>query len=197
MQNKITVLMCLSVLAVAVLFSGCAGLSKPSESNFKEPVVTLNYVDVAHYFGWWYYDAKVEPTKGKAGNNAGPLDYAFIFNIENPNSFPVMLESFKFACVIDGFELNSGYSTEAMWIPAGKTNQLKVEVMYDFMGALHSLLIVAGQELKQKGIGAVDEIEKIWTGAPDFSFPVGITQGSAVFKADGLTRVATFEGSYP
>jgi len=197
MRKKLTGLIILCVFVFAVLLSGCAGMQRASESNFKTPVVTLDYVDVAHYFGWWYYSSKVEPTKGKAGNNAGPLDYAFIFNIENPNSFPVMLDGFKFACVIDGFELNSGYSIEAMWIPAGKTNQLKVEVMYDFMGALHSLLIVAGQSLKEKGMGAVDQIERIWTGAPDFSFPVGVTQGSAVFKADGLTRVATFEGTYP
>ena len=74
---------------------------------------------------------------------------------------------------------------------------MKVEVMYDFSGALYSLLIVAGQELKEKGIGAVDEIEKIWTQAPDFSFPVGVKQGSAVFMADGLTKVATFEGTSP
>jgi len=125
------------------------------------------------------------------------LDYGFAFNIHNPNSFPVMLDGFKFACVLDGFELNSGYSNEIMWIPAGKTNQLRVEVIYDFMGALHSLLIVAGQELKDKGVGAVDQIEKIWSQAPDFSFPVGVTQGSAVFKADGITKVAGFEGTYP
>jgi hypothetical protein len=195
MQKKSILLTCLSVFVVAVLLSGCAAM-KPTESNFKTPVVTLDYVDVAHYFGWWYFSPKVKPTKGKAGHNSAPLDYAFAFNIHNPNSFPVMLDGFKFACVLDGFELNSGYSNEIMWIPAGKTNQLRVEVIYDFMGALHSLLIVAGKELKDKGVGAVDQIEKIWTQAPDFSFPVGITQGSAVFKADGITKVAGFEGTY-
>src|SRR5210317_410766 len=101
MHRKSIVLILLSIFIMGVLLSGCASMSKPSDSNFKAPVVTLDYVDVAHYFGWWYYSAKVEPTKGKAGNNAGPLDYAFIFNIENPNSFPVMLDGFKFACVID------------------------------------------------------------------------------------------------
>jgi len=197
MRNKLTVVTCLSVLAIAVLFSGCASFSKPTESNFKDPVVKLNLVDLAHYFGWWYYSSKVEPTKGTAGNNAAPLDYAFIFDIENPNSYPIMLESLKFACVLDGFEINSGYSNETMWIPAGKTNQLKVEVMYDFSGTQLSLLVVAGQELKDKGINWLDWIEKIWTQAPDFSFPIQVTQGAAVFKADGLTRVVAFEGSYP
>ena len=192
MHRKSIVLIFLSVFVLAVLMSGCAGLSKPTESNFKTPVVTLDYVDVAHYFGWWYYSPKVKPTKGKAGHNSAPLDYAFIFNIKNPNSFPVMMDGFKFACVIDGIQLNSGYSTETMWIPAGKTNQLKVEVMYDFRGAQLSLLIVAGMELKKKGMSFWDQIEKIWTQAPDFSFPVDVTQGSAVFKANGLVKVAAF-----
>jgi len=192
MHKKSIVLIFLSVFVLAVLMSGCAGMSKPSESNFKTPVVTLDYVDVAHYFGWWYYSPKVKPTKGKAGHNSAPLDYAFIFNIKNPNSFPVMLDGFKFACVIDGIQLNAGYSYETMWIPAGKTNQLKVEVLYDFRGAQLSLLVVAGEELKKKGLSFWDQIEKIWLGAPDFSFPVDVTQGSAVFKANGIVKVAAF-----
>jgi hypothetical protein len=197
MHKKSIVLIFLSVFVLAVLISGCASTSKPSDINFKTPVVTLDYVDVSHYFGWWYYSPKIKPTKGKAGHNSAPLDYGFVFNIENPNSFPVQLDSFKFACVLDGYELNSGYSTETMWIPAGKTNQLKVEVMYDFRGAQLSLLIVAGQELKAKGVSFWDVIDTVWTQAPDFTFPVGVTQGSAVFKAGGLTKVASFEGTYP
>jgi hypothetical protein len=118
-------------------------------------------------------------------------------NIENPNSYPIMMNSFKFACIIDGFEVNSGYSTEEMWIPAGKTNQLRVEVLFDPRGTMLSLGIVAGQQLKAKGVGLWDALEKIWTQAPDFSFPVGVTQGAAVFKADGITKVVGFEGAYP
>jgi len=197
MRKKTIVFVCLVALVAAAFFTGCAGTQKATETNFQTPVVTLESVDVAHYFGWWYYSPKVKPTKGKAGHNSAPLDYGFVFNIENPNSFPVMLESLKFACLIDGFEINSGYSTEMMWIPPGKTNQLKVEVMYDFRGAQLSLLIVAGQQLKAKGQSFWDAIEKIWTQAPDFSFPVGVTQGAAVFKADGITKVAAFEGTYP
>jgi LEA14-like dessication related protein len=178
--------------------TGCAGLTaKPSESNYKDPVVTLNYVDIAHYFGWWYFSPKVKPTKGKAGHNSAPLDYAFIFDIHNPNPYPVKLEDFKFLVALDGFELNSGYAKEAMWIPAGKTSQLKVEVMFDFRGTQLSLLIVAGQELKKKGMSFWAVIEKIWTQAPDFSFPIEVREGSAVFTAGGMTKVAAFSGAYP
>ena len=192
MRKKTIVFIGLVALVATAFFTGCAGTQKATETNFQTPAVTLEYVDVAHYFGWWYYSPKIKPTKGKAGHNSAPLDYAFIFNIKNPNSFPVMLDGFKFACVIDGIQLNSGYSTETMWIPAGKTNQLKVEVLYDFRGAQLSLLIVAGEELKKKGMSFWEQIEKIWMEAPDFTFPVNVTQGSAVFKANGLVRVAAF-----
>jgi hypothetical protein len=64
--------------------------------------------------------------------------------------------------------------------------------MYDFRGAQLSLLIVAGEELKKKGLSFWDQIEKIWMTAPDFSFPVGVTQGSAVFRANGIIKVAAF-----
>jgi hypothetical protein len=198
MRKKSIVLTGLSVIVAAAFLAGCAGMTvKPTEKNFQAPTVTLSYVDVAHYFGWWYYTPKVKPTKGTAGHNAAPLDYAFIFDIQNPNPFPVLLDGLKFACVIDGFEINSGYSTEQQWIPAGKTNQLKVEVLFDPRGTMLSLGIVAGNKLKEKGVGLWDELEKIWTEAPNFSFKVGVIQGSAVFKADGITRVAGFEGSYP
>lgn len=197
MQKKSILRTCLIVLVMTVSLLGCAAMQKPSESNFKDPVVTLDYVDVAHYFGWWYYAPNVEPTKGVAGHNAAPLDYAFIFNIENPNSYPVMLESLKFACVLDGFEINSGYSFEPMWIPAGKTNQLKVEVLFDPRGTMMSLGVVAGQQLKEKGLDLWSALEKIWTKAPDFDFPVGVTQGSAIFEAGAITRGVAFEGSYP
>lgn len=198
MKMKSIVLIGLSVIVITALLMGCAGMqAKPTEKNFQTPVVTLNYVDVAHYFGWWYNSPKVKPTKGKAGHNAAPLDFAFIFDISNPNPFPVLLDGFKFATVLDGYEINSGYSTETQWIPAGKTNQVRVEVMYDVRGTMLSLLIVAGQKMKDKGIGMWDQLEKIWGGAPDFSYPVGVVQGSAVFKADGLTKVAGFSGTYP
>ena len=198
MHKKSILLTCFSLFIIVAYMTGCAGLTaKPSESNYKDPVVTLNYVDVAHYFGWWLYGKKVKPTKGKAGHNSAPLDYAFIFDIHNPNPYPVKLEDFKFLVALDGFELNSGYAKEAMWIPAGKTSQLKVEVMFDFRGTQLSLLIVAGQELKKKGMSFWAVIEKIWTQAPDFSFPIEVREGSAVFTAGGMTKVAAFSGTYP
>ena len=197
MKRKTIVLSCLFVLVVAAFFSGCAGMYKASESNFKEPTVALSHVELEHYFGWWFYGAKVEPTKGKAGNNGAPLDYAFIFEITNPNKYPIKLDGFSFSVALEEFGLNRAIAPETMWIPPGKTNQLRVHAMFDVRPVQMSLLVTGGFKLKEKGISFWDQLEKWWTEAPNFSYPVSVNEGSAVFTADGVTKVVPFEATFP
>ncbi len=197
MQKNAILRICLSVLVIAVLMTGCVAMQKPSESNFKSPTITLSHVELEHYFGWWFYGAKVKPDKGKAGNNGAPLDYAFIFEITNPNNYPVMLEGFSFSVAFEEFGLNRVIAPETMWIPAGKTNQMRIHALFDVRPVQMSLLVTGGFKLKEKGISFWDQLEKWWTGAPDFSFPLNVNEGSAVFKADGLTRVVPFNATFP
>ena len=199
MQKNTILRICLSVLVIVFLMTGCAGTQKSSESNFKAPTVTLSHVELEHYFGYWYYSPKIKPTKGKnAGKTGGsPLDYAFIFEITNPNSYPVLLDGFSFSIALEEFGLNRAISPETMWIPPGKTNQLRVHAMFDVNPALTSLLVTGGFQLKEKGMSGWEAIEKWWTEAPNFSFPINVTEGSAVFKAGGLTRVVPFNATFP
>jgi len=199
MQKNAKLRICLSVLVIAFLMTGCAAMQKPSESNFKNPTVTLSHVELEHYFGYWYYSPKIKPTKGKnAGKTGGsPLDYAFIFEITNPNSYPVLLDGFSFSIALEEFGLNRAISPETMWIPPGKTNQLRVHAMFDVNPALTSLLITGGFQLKKKGMSGWEAIEKWWTEAPNFSFPINVNEGSAVFTADGLTRAVPFDATFP
>jgi hypothetical protein len=197
MQKNAILRICLSVLVIAFLMTGCAAMQKPSDSNFKSPTVTLSHVELEHYFGWWFYGAKVKPTKGKAGNNGAPLDYAFIFEITNPNNYPVMLDGFSFSVALEEFDLNRVISPETMWIPAGKTNQIRVHAVFGVRAAQMSLLVTGGFKLKEKGVSFWDQLEKWWTGAPNFSFPLNVNEGSAVFRADGVTRVVPFNATFP
>ena len=197
MQKNALLRVCLSVLVIAFLMTGCAAMQKPSESNFKSPTVTLSHVELEHYFGWWFYGAKVEPDKGKAGNNGAPLDYAFIFEITNPNDYPVMLDGFSFSVAFEEFGLNRVIAPETMWIPAGKTNQMRVHALFDVRPVQMSLLVTGGFKLKEKGVSFWDQLEKWWTEAPNFSYPLNVNEGSAVFQADGLTRVVPFKATFP
>ena len=187
-------------MAVIMLFAGCAGTAKksaPAADAFKPPVITLDHVEVAHYWGWWYYAKSVEPTKGTAGDYGAPLDTAFVFNLENPNPYPVKLESFSFTVAFDEFDVNAPSAIEAQWIPAGKTNQLRVHSIIDARQSLLSLMVTGGFKLQEKGVTAFDQLEKWWTGAPEFSFPVHVNGGAAVFSAGDVSEVVPFSFVYP
>ena len=139
-MRKHTILMtCLSVVVVAVFLVGCAGMdTKPTESNFKAPKVVLSHVEVPYYTGYWYYAKKVEATKGTAGDYGAPMMLAFVFDIDNPSAYPVELDGFQFTILFDDFEVNTVSSSETMWIPPGKTNQLRMIVPHRPRSGAHA-----------------------------------------------------------
>ena len=190
-------------IAVGVFFvsaglMGCAGMmSKPTESNFKNPVVTLDAMEVAHVFGYWYFASSVAPTKGKPDNVGAPLDLAFIFNVENPNDFAIRMENLKFTVAFEEFDLNTVSTDAAQWIPAGKTNQVRVHAHFDVRQSLLSLLVTGGFKLKEQDTNAWAALEKWWTKIPEYEVPVHVKDGSAVFKADGITKVSSFKATFP
>jgi hypothetical protein len=200
MKKQSLFMVFISFAAAAALLTGCAGMQKASESNFKTPEVTLSHAEVPSYFGYWFYDNKVQPTQpanAKPGNNGAPLIYAFVFNIKNPNDFPVLLDNMKFTVALDGFDLNTVGTQDQIWIPDGKTSQVRVPCVFGMFEAFLSLGVVGGMELQKMGKKPWEMLEKWWTKAPDFSFPVEVRDGSAVFKADGITKVAPFKAKYP
>jgi len=198
MQRKSTFLAVTSILAVVVFMAGCAGMTaKPTEKNFKAPTVTLSHVEVQSYWGWWFYSAKVEPTSGKAGNNGAPLVLAFIFDVNNPNEFPVLMERLQFTVGFEAFDINTPSIMDTIWIPAGKTNQVRVVAVQDPGVTTGSLLVASGDQVKASGKGPMELIENWWTKIPDFAFPIHVRNGSAVFKADGIVKAVAFNATFP
>ena len=188
----------LAVVVLAMFLAGCAAMApKPSEENFAMPTVTLSSVEVTYYTGYFYFSNKVKPTKGTAGNYGAPLGQAFIFDVTNPNDFPVLMEGLNFTASYDGFDLNTVKLPEAQWIPAGKTNQIQVPAHFDVRQSLLSLLVTGGFALKAKGTSAWPQLEAWWTGIPDYSVPVFVKGGSAIFKAGSVTKVSTFNAKFP
>ncbi|MFZ3046845.1 MAG: hypothetical protein WA151_13100, partial [Desulfatirhabdiaceae bacterium] len=107
------------------------------------------------------------------------------------------LENLKFTVAFEEFELKTVSATETQWIPAGKTNQIRVHAMFDGRQSLMSLMVTGGFKLKEKGIDAFTQLEKWWTTISDGAFKVYVKEGAAVFNADSLTKVSTFKGSHP
>jgi len=197
-MRKKSLVLCFSVVIAAALLFGCVGMKvKPTEKNFKAPVVTLDSMEVAHAFGYWYFSNKVKPTKGKPDNVGAPLNLEFTFNIENPNEFPVMMEKLQFDIAFEDFVLNTVSTTATQWIPAGQTNQVQVHAHFDVRQSLLSLLVTGGFKLKEKNTNVWAQLEAWWSGIADYSVPVQVLGGSAIIKADGLVKVVSFDATFP
>jgi hypothetical protein len=198
MMNKKRILLIACIMGVALMMMSCCGMpTKPTEANFKAPTVALESVQVTQYNGYWYYDAKATPTKGKAGANSAMLPMAFLFNITNPNDYPVKLDGFGFTVAFDDFEVNMVNAFETQWIPAGKTNQLSVMSIVDVQQVLLSLLIPNYELVKAKNTNAWDLLEKWWTEIPNMTVPIGVGKGAATFTADGVQKVIPFAAKFP
>jgi hypothetical protein len=184
---------------LGVVLAACAGMgTKPTASNFKTPKITLAYFEVPQYDGYWYYAASVKPTKGDAGDHGAPLPMSFVIDVENPNPYPVLLEGITYTVAFDkDFALYTGNNGDSYWIPAGKTDQVRLSTMITARSALLSLLVTAGYTLKDRGWSPWDALDRWWTGVPTLSVPVTLKECSFTFKADGLVKAVPFEATFP
>ncbi len=197
-MNKKLVLMMVLFFGLAAIFASCAALkAKPSAANFKDPVISIELLEVPQYDGYWYYGAGTKPTKGKAGNHGAPLPLAVTFNITNPNPYPVLLDGYKFTIAFEEFDIVTVNGFDTQWIPAGKTNQLRAATMITVRSGLLNLLVTGGFKLKDKGTDAWAALEKWWTTIPDMAFPITIHEGAFTFKADDFSKTLPFKSVYP
>jgi hypothetical protein len=197
-MNKRIVLMTVLIFGLGVILTSCAGVQvKPTETNFKAPEIVLESFEVPQFDGYWYYGAKTKPDKGEAGNHGAALPMNFLFNITNPNSYPVLLEGYKFVVAFEGFDLITVNNIDSYWIPAGKTSQMRASTMVTVRSGLLSLLVTGGYKLKAKGINAWQALEKWWTGVPDYTVPVTLHEGAFTFSANGVTKVLPYVVTIP
>ena len=196
MHNKQILNKILIIIFILALVSGCASKNQPREDNFKDPLIGLNHVEISYYAGYYYFSNEVTPTRGKADDYGAPLLMTFVYKIHNPNLYPVMLDGFSFAVKFEGFKVNNVIFPVDMWIPAGKTNLLRVPAMFDTRQALLALIMPEAAKLHDKKVSPWEALEKWWTGAPDFSYPITVAEGSAVFRAGHVIRAVPFAAKY-
>ena len=190
-------LKCLSLIYLIALVSGCVSVNQPDENNFRDPLIGLDHVEISYYAGYYYFSKDVEPTRGAADDYGSPLLMTFVYKLHNPNPYPIMLDGFSFSVKFEEFKVNSVIYPIAMWIPDGKTNLLRVPAMFDTRQTLLNLIMPEGAKLKRKEVSPWAHLEKWWKGAPDFSYPISVTEGSAVFRAGDVVRAVPFRGKFP
>jgi len=171
---------------------------------FKPPAIKLEKVEVASIQPFFVkprigFKSEKEPGKEETYGYSSTLNMAYVFNINNPNKEPVMLEEMQFTAAFDGFDVNTAIVYDHAWIPGGKTNQLRVIVTNEAFPTIVSLMVGAEhvarlQEMKTSA-GAI--VGKWFKDVSDFTFPITVNNGTAVFKDDkGKEERATFTGTW-
>ncbi len=198
-MKKRLALITVLLFGLGVVLASCAGMPvKPTDKNFKDPVITLGSFEVPQYDGYAYYSGKVKPTKGEAADRGTFLALSFVFNIENPNPYPILLEEIKYSVVFDNdFVMITTNDQVENWIPPGKIDQVRVTTLITTRSALVGLLLANAVTLKNKGWDMWDTLEKWWKGVPEQTVPVSVTEGAFAFSANGVYKVVPYLATIP
>jgi hypothetical protein len=197
MMTKRLALIVSMIFIAAVALGACATMGKPTAENFQTPIITLESFEVPQYDGFWHYGADAKPVKGAAGSRGAPLPLSFLISIKNPNSYPILLEGITYTVVFDkDFALYTGNNSDAYWIPAGKTDHIRLNTMITTASAQLSVLVTGGFKLKEKGWTAWDALQRWWEGVPNYTVPVSLKEATFTFKANGVFKAVPFEATF-
>jgi Late embryogenesis abundant protein len=169
----------------------------PKMTAPKAPVVKLDRVEIANY--WGYYLDGILDKEGKltAGRRGAPMVLSFVYTIQNPNNHNVMLDNMKFTVAFEGFELNTLTNFDNSYIPPKKTNTLRVNGTFDYNTANLSLLVTSGHRLQEMNVKSGDLLKKWWEGISDFTFPITVNGTATFVGPDGKNIIVPFEGTFP
>lgn len=163
----------------------------------KAPVVKLERIEIANY--WGYYLDGILDKEGKltAGRRGAPLILSFVYSVQNPNNFKIMLDDFKFTVAFEGFELNTLTFFDDNYIPAKTTDYMRFNGTFDYNTANLSLLVTGGFRLQEMNVKSGDLLKKWWEGISDFTFPIMVNGTGTFVGPDGKNIIVPFEGTFP
>lgn len=166
-------------------------------ASAKAPVVKLERIEIANYWGFYLDGILDKEGKLTAGRRGTPLVLSFIYSIQNPNQFKIMLDDLKFTVAFEGFELNTLTFFDDNYIPAKTTDTFRFNGTFDFNVAQGSLMVANGTRLMEMKVTAPDLLKKWWEGISDFNFLITVN-GTATFVGPGdKSVIVPFEGTFP
>ncbi|HUL23381.1 MAG TPA: hypothetical protein VLZ10_18140 [Thermodesulfobacteriota bacterium] len=181
------------LLFVTLAVWGMTGCCKPGllpTEDAGKPKVTLERVEVAGAFPWADPPAR------------NPLALAFVFNIENPSGYNIMLDNIKFAY---SFEVNPEYYIEMnvpvaydrSYFPPKTTSQYRVVNILDSAVITGKLMVTQGAKLQALDLKPIDLIKNWYAKIGDFAFGIKVGEGMAVFNTEKGDVFVPFEGKFP
>lgn len=200
------------ILIVIMVFSLMVGLmAAPAAAKMKAPVIKLDRVEVASLQPFFVlprigYKSPKEPGKvGKYGYSS-IMGLAYILSIENPNIGDIMLDDLTFTVAFEGFDVHMAMFYDDMWIPGKglfgkpKTNYLRIQLNHEALQTIVNLSVgsIWATRIKEMGTSQGALVKKWWTEIGDFTFPIEIKYGSALFMdKKGREIRVPFSGKWP
>ena len=202
--RRITALLITLICGAALIALGACGAPTPVPA-LQNPTVELDHVEVASYFPW----PTTVPTAGPQTPTPAPIPasripmvLAFVFDVTNPNPYPVTLKDLQHTVEFEAapnefFPVGNPFAHEDMSIPANTTNELRVVLVLDSLVTPGNLAVTSGSRMKELGLTPGGVVSNWWSTIGDFPFKIRVTGGSAEFSSPGGNAVVPFEGEYP
>jgi hypothetical protein len=196
---KKTIIITMSFLLLVSL------MAAPAVGKMKDPVIKLERVEIATMTPFFVqprigYKSEKEPGKTGGYGYSSIMGLAYIFAIENPNRQDIMLDELTFTVAFEGFDVHMPQVYEDMWIPGKKTNYLRVHVNHEALPMMVNLMVgsIWATKIKEIGTSQGALVKKWWDTVGDFTFPIEVKYGAAVFQdKKGEEIRVPFSGKWP
>jgi hypothetical protein len=183
----------LVLITVAFAVEGLTACCKPGllpTQEASKPKITLERVEVVSSFPWTDLPART------------PLALGFVFNINNPSGYNIMLDNMKFAFSFEVtpdtyVEINVPVSYDRIYFPPNTTSQYRIVSMIDSAVVNGKLAVTQGAKLESLNLKPVDVLKNWYDKIGDFSFGIKVSEGMAVFSSDKGDIFVPFEGKFP
>jgi hypothetical protein len=180
------------LITLAIIASGMTackpGLLPTADPG--KPKVTLERVEVAGSFPWVDLPART------------PMALAFVFNVNNPSGYPVMLDNFKYAFSFQVtpdyyVEINVPVTYDRIYFAPNTESQYRVVSLMDSAVINGKLAVTQGVKLQELNLKPAEVIKNWYEKIGDFSFGIKVVEGMAVFSSDKGDIFVPFEGKFP
>jgi hypothetical protein len=183
-------LLILSLIAFAVWgMVGCKPGLLPTDDAGK-PKITLDRVEVMSYFPWADLPART------------PMVLGFVFNVNNPSGYNVMLDNIKFTVSFEAapnnyIEITTPTYYDRVYFPPNTTSQYRTASVMDSVTMRLTLLVAQATKIQALNLNPNDVIKNWYEKIGDFGFGLKVSEGMAVFNTEKGDVFVPFEGKFP
>ena len=192
-MRKILLVLMIVTFAVWGLTACKPGLLPTEEAG--KPKVTLERIELSRLGPWVDLPAPVI------------MGLGFVFNVDNPSSYPIKLENFKFAVLFEApgtnefMVLSTATTYDQIYFAPKTVSQYRVVEFLDSGGVMRALLIPNRPALERLKL-EVNPLTKEWfakIATGDFPFKIKAAEGMAVFSSKEVEGdfFIPFEGTFP